>query len=244
MPKSNKSRCIVCNSIYTDDVDFQLTKKATLTSIQFFLKSKGISISTTSIARHRDNHFRTKERKASSKDPVKVARKTRAKSQTKDPTKSARKTEKIIKDTMIIGENAPEYREDTTKIARQEEILKELTEDIDIVREFMVIMSLQKERAERARDEEEETGAVLHTTGKAYEEYKKTLVDFHKITNGMDSIKHLRFAELSQMMIGLFAKQCLTDQTRKQLLELIKLFKPEYEESPEISILPTQNQIQ
>lgn len=214
------TQCIVCNSIHKEAVDDMLLNRVPYSVIVKFLYDKGgLVISEQSISRHKKNHLMTnKKPRQIQKQKIKNAQNRAKGNGTLPPNKQMAKTQQVVNSRRP----APSTPLDQKRQAKSyENELAKMEQDIDVIRELTFVLAVSKDRIEKGIQEEEDTGMVLSTTGNALKDYSKALKDFHDITAGMESITKLRYAQLAQMLSNVFASNELSDQTRKELLDLM-----------------------
>jgi hypothetical protein len=193
-----------------------------------YLKDKGIILSTQSIMRHNKNHRLSdkKPRQIQKKGIIKSINKAR---QAKEPTES---DIRFIKKGHQFASREdfppvcpePSFEARSNKEQKELSYAKELdkmTQDIDVIKEYMEVLAIAKDRVKRGLHEETDSGLVLATTGNAIKDYGQALKNFHEITSGMESITKLRFAQLVQLIGNVFVQTTISDQTRAELLKLI-----------------------
>ena len=224
------TQCIVCNSKWKDAVDDQLKHGLTYASVCAFLKDKGLILSEQSISRHNKNHrLSNKKPKQVQKGNIKRAKaKANPPEPAPDRTPAGKKRGKFhdgnIKRDILLEETELAKRKSTIK---EQELsyakeLEALSQDIDVIKEYIELLAISKNRIKRALDEEDDTGLVLATTSTALKDYQSALKNFHEITSGMESITKLRFSQLVQMVGNIFVQAPLTDQARLELLTLLE----------------------
>lgn len=223
------SQCIICNSKYKESVDDLLQKGMPYSFITGFLHDKGIALSEQSVSRHNNKHRLRNEK------PKQIQKKGIMKAQAKAkgytaPTfegeKFQRKGHLFVK-LKDLPPVCPEtgFESNTLKEERQMSYAKELakmSQDIDVIKEYMEVLAIAKDRVKRGLHEETDSGLVLATTGNAIKDYAAALKNFHEITSGMESITKLRFAQLVQIVGNIFTQTTITDQTRAELLGLLE----------------------
>ena len=223
-PKAKLTQCIICQSLFLDQVDDQLSKGIPYKTIVLYLKDKGIELSNTSVGRHNNNH-RLNDLKPKQIQKGNIQRaKTRAKGNTK---KHATRTDLETKSNKRVVNNVtrtPPNREAAKEKASYMYYLRKMREDINVINELLELMAIQKDRLHRANEEEADTNLILATTTNVIKDYRQSLKDFHDITSGMESIKELRMAEMIQMIVGLLMRESISDQTRFELLTLMETF--------------------
>ena len=240
----NLTQCKICNSKYTAKVNEMLGKKVTQAAVAAWLLTKGLKLSDMSVSRHHNNCVKgkkkpTKHQKgkvvkmtAASKKTAKKA-KDNLKDMKEDPNKVLNKQSKKFQE-IIKEENEGKKK----KLKGFDKILHEMTDDVNVVNEMVWLMAVGKDRVHRALGEEKINQLVLATTGKAIADYGKLVKDFNEITTGMDSLSSMRFAQFASMMMNIFGHTALTDQTRKELLDLIVTLGIQEEEGAVVSLLP------
>lgn len=212
------SQCIICNCLFTEEVDDLLAKGMSYPIIVKFLKDKGINLSTQSVYRHNHKHRLANEKpKQIQKGKIRNAQ-SRARSRKKSTKKTVRADNKVIQATSPA---VPRTHSERAKEIQYQKYLSRMKEDIDVIDEMLYVLSVSKDRVERALAEEQESGLVLATTGQAVKDYQQALAKFNEITSGMDSITQLRFAQLVNMVGNVFTQGPITDQTRHDLLQMM-----------------------
>jgi len=223
------NQCIVCNSNYADSVNELLEKGMPYSFIVHFLHDKGIQISEQSVSRHNNNH------RLNHKKPKKLSKKEMLKAKTQAKTYIP----PTFEDKKFHGKNhhfrksvdmppvCPETGFEQTDLKHSKEMsytkeLEKMTQDIDVIKEYMEVLAIAKDRVKRGLHEETDSGLVLATTGNAIKDYAAALKNFHEITSGMESITKLRFAQLVQIVGNIFTQATITDQTRLELLTLLE----------------------
>jgi hypothetical protein len=198
-------------------------------TIALFLKEKGIKLSTQSISRHNKNHVKKNEK------PKQVQKKGLIKvKQLANPKKREPQTpnQRLKKDNQIQTQQErfiPQDIHGDKHNLQYEQELKKMTEDVDVINEYLFAMGVAKDRLKRGLDEEADSGLVLATTGNAIKDYTGMLKNFNEITAGMESLQKLRFAQLAQMIGNLFIQTPLTDKTRAELLAVVTKISPSVE---------------
>lgn len=235
------TKCTICNSIYRKNVDDMLEKKVPQTVIVAFLKDKGIKLSVMSVSRHLHKCILGEGSKSRqiSKEGIRKAQQKARNVKKKSTTKRAAETTK----NMIA--NNPDYldhKNPARQKAKYQQQLKQMEKDINVINEFVFLLSAAKRRIQRAMEEEEESQLVLATTGKAMADYGVLLQKFNEITQGMESLQSLRYAELIQMIANIFAKSPISDQTRKDILSVVNQYieEEEIDEEMKISLIPNK----
>jgi len=237
------TKCKICNSIHTRQVNDMLEKKVPQTVIVSYLKDKGLTLSAMSVSRHLHNCIlgEKKQRVIQKGGILKAQKKARQNNKKTDK-------QRLQKNEHNIKHSAPTYNKDKNPERRRKQYLKELEDlekDINVVNEFVFLLNAAKDRLKRGLEEEETSQLVLATTGKAIADYGTLLQKFNEMTQGMESLQSLRFAELIQMVGNIFAKTPITDRSRRDILDVVNQYiesnedENEDEEAP-ISLIPSE----
>lgn len=225
----NLNQCIICNSKWVDKVKDMLTRGVSYPIIQEFLKEKGIKLTTQSISRHNKNHVKNNQKPKQLQKKGLIKAKLLANPKKKEPRTPNQELKKDNQIQMQVERYVPKDTHPDKHRLQYEQELKKMTEDVDVINEYLFAMGVAKDRLKRGLAEEADSGLVLATTGNAIKDYTMMLKTFNEITAGMESLQKLRFAQLAQMIGNLFIQTPLTDKTRSELLEVVKKISPSVE---------------
>lgn len=239
--KKRRTTCKVCNSQVMDDVNLLIKDGLNEHQISEHFRLKNIIIPVGSIRFHKKNHysFQISKLKKSRKKVKKKSTSTKKKSTIKSTKQKI--TNKLANNSKVKYKKANDNRKtqeiindsddniaDKQLLQKRKKYIKRINKiykDFDIISEMVFMLKLQKERVFMAKEAEEQAGVPLSVTGKAYDEYQKSLAKVHELTKGMESLKELRFAEVAQMFIGLMSRKPLSDRSRFELFTVLKGFE-------------------
>jgi len=236
------NKCKICNSIHTPQVNDMLEKNVPQTVVVAYLKDKGLILSAMSVSRHLHNCLLKDGKK---QRQVQKGGIRNAQAQAKHNTKKG-KDVKLRSNQKNMNRTDTNHARDTNGARKRRAYIAELEKlekDVDVVNEYVFILKASKERVARGLVEEDTANLVLATTGKALSDYGALLQKFNEITQGMESLQSLRFAELIQMVGNMFAKTPITDRSRNELLNVVDQYITNTkmtEEMEEISLIPSE----
>jgi len=216
------NQCVVCNSLWKDEVNDLLEKKMPYSFIVNFLKGKGIDLSAQSISRHNTNHrlSNKKDKQVQKKGILKA--KEKAKTYVPPTFNDSIGLKAKDKPPVCPEPNHEDVTTQRSKAMSYQKEFEKMSQDIDVIKEFMEVLAIAKDRVKRGLNEEQDSGLVLATTGNAIKDYGVALKNFHEITSGMESITKLRYAQLVQLVGNVFSQAVISDQTKHELLTLVQ----------------------
>jgi hypothetical protein len=213
-----QTQCRICTSPYEKEVNELLYNNKTYPEIAKFLLSKSITLSTTSIGRHNNNHRLKKNKKS------KKSKKGKKKSSKKPHIRQAARG--IVAKEQYGTRKEAASATIVNKLQARKNILfkdiKNMSQDIDVLDKMQEMIHLAEDRLYRALLEERSTKMVLTVTSNAFKDYNKALKDYHEITAGMDSATQVRFAQLVGMIGNVFVDTSISDKSRLEMLDVVK----------------------